>query len=74
MMEEENTPDAPRQNPASYGETTDAPPTLIPASPITFAMTFLQGLEELDDNIAEEQLQQLLPTSSSIKSEVGRSC
>ena len=69
MMEEENTPDAPRQNPASYGETTDAPPTLIPASPITFAMTFLQGLEELDDNIAEEQLQQLLPTSDFIDDE-----
>ena len=66
MMKEENNPDAPKANPASHGETVDATPDPIPASWITLAMNFLQGLEELDDDTAEEQLQNLLPTSDAV--------
>ena len=66
MMKEENNPDAPKANPASHGETVDATPDPIPASWITLATNFLQGLEKLDDHTAEQHLQNLLPTSDAV--------
>ena len=66
MMKEENNPDAPKATPASHGEKVDATPDSIPASWITLATDFLQGLEKLNDHTAEQHIQTLLPNSDAV--------